>query len=205
MYNQMITLNYQALRGATQIAPLGDENAVRRIGSPGTIADAVALDEKIAQANAVAAAFIQKLEAIRDGDVLDVAPDELREENFAIKKEAVAVIEKRIEIRKQLQAEFADYKAARKQELVAAQDAALPHVEALVPFPSSGGIEKRDSLVSGAVSREFAAYVWEPLTLFRHTDARDLALAKRALGLALLDVSGIAGAIALPPTVTLPV
>ncbi len=205
MYNQMITLNYQALRGATQIAPLGDENAVRRIGSPGTIADAVALDEKIAQANAVAAAFIQKLEAIRDGDVLDVAPDELREENFAIKKEAVAVIEKRIEIRKQLQAEFADYKAARKAELVAAQNAAVPHVEALIPYPSPAGEARRDALVAGAVTKEFAAYAWEPANLFRHTDEKDLALARRALGLALLDAAGLAGAVALPAQVTLPV
>lgn len=205
MYNQMITLNYQALRGATQIAPLGDENAVRRIGSPGTIADAVALDEKIAQANAVAAAFIQKLEAIRDGDVLDVAPDELREENFAIKKEAVAVIEKRIEIRKQLQAEFADYKAARKAELVAAQNAAVPHVEALIPYPSPAGEARRDALVAGAVTKEFAAYQWEPANLFRHHDERDLTLAKRGLGIALLDAAGLSGAVALPAQVVLPV
>jgi len=205
MYQQMVSLSYPALRGAVIITPLGNERDVQRIGTAATVTDAVALDERISQANAAATAFIQKLEQVRDGYVLDVNPAELTRENLAIKREAVAVIEKKIEIRKQLQAEFADYKAARKQELVAAQDAALPHVEALVPFPSSGGIEKRDSLVSGAVSREFAAYVWEPLTLFRHTDARDLALAKRALGLALLDVSGIAGAIALPPTVTLPV
>ena len=205
-YMQMVSINYQALRGAAhQITLLGSEPDVRRIGSPGTIADAVAIDERISQANAVATAFIQKLEAIRDGDLLDFAPDELRAANLAIKREAVAVIEKRIEIRKQLQAEFADYKKLRKQELVAAQAAKMPLAAALVEFPSPGGIEKRDELVSGAVRREYAAYIWEPVNLFRHTDARDLALAKRALGLALLDAAGVSGCVSLPATVVLPV
>ena len=205
MYQQLVTIKYQALRGAAQITPIGNENDVQRIGTAATVTDAVALDERITKANAVAAAFIQKLEAIRDGVVLDVAPDELRAENLAIKREAVGLIEKRIEIHKQLQTEFADYKAQRKAELVAAQAAAVPHVTALIPYPSLGGEERRDALVAGAVTKEFAAYTWEPATLFRNQDAHDLALARHALGIALLDAAGLAGAVALPTTVTLPV
>ena len=64
----MISLNYPALRGAGQITPLGNERDVQRIGTAATVTDASALDERITKANAVAAAFIQKLEAIRDGD-----------------------------------------------------------------------------------------------------------------------------------------
>ena len=204
-YLQLVTIHYPALRSAAQIAPLGNEPDVRRIGTPATIADAVALDEKIAQANAVAAMFIQKLEGVRDGNHLDVAPDELAATNLEIKREAVAVIEMRTEIRKRLQAEFATYREARKTELVAAQNAAVPHVEALVPFPSMGGMERRETLVAGAVTKEYAAYSWEPANLCRHTDEKDLALAKRALGLALLDAAGLAGAVQLPSQVTLPV
>ena len=134
-YQQMVSLSYPALRGAAQIQALGNERDVQRIGTPATIADAVAIDERIAQANAIAAAFIQKLEAILAGDRLDVAPDELRAENIAIKREAIAVIEMRIEIRKKLQAEFADYKAQRKAELIAAQAARnVDSVPALPPM-----------------------------------------------------------------------
>jgi len=204
-YQQMVTINYQALRSATQITPLGNEPDIQRIGSADTVRDANASDDRTEQANAVAAAFIQKLEQVRDGDRLDVAPDELRTANLAIKRENVAVIEKKIEIRKRLQGEFATYQAARKAELVAAQNAAVPHVEALVPFPSMGGMERRETLVAGAVTKEYAAYIWEPANLFRHTDEKDLALAKRALGLALLDAAGLAGAVQLPSQVTLPV
>ena len=203
-YMQMVSLSASMLRSPGPITPLGNECDIGKIGTPATIADAEKNAERIRQANAKAAAFIQKLEAIRDGDVLDVAPDELRAENLAIKLEAAGAIEQRIAVRERLQAEFADYKAQRKAELVAAQNDALPHVEALVPFPTMFGREKRDSLVSGAVTKEFAAYQWAPSNLFRHTDARDLALAKRALGIALLDAAGLAGSVVLPPQVVLP-
>ena len=204
-YQQMVSLSYPALRGAAQIQALGNERDVQRIGTPATIADAVAIDERIAQANAIAAAFIQKLEAILAGDRLDVAPDELRAENIAIKREAIAVIEMRIEIRKKLQAEFADYKAQRKAELIAAQAAAVPHVEALIPYPTLGGEERRDSLLAGAVTKEFSAFQWAPINLFRHSDERDLTMAKRGLGIALLDAAGLAGAVTMPTQVVLPV
>ena len=101
MYQQMVSLSYPALRGAVIITPLGNERDVQRIGTAATVTDAVALDERISQANAAATAFIQKLEQVRDGYVLDVNPAELTRENLAIKREAVAVIEKKIEIRKQ--------------------------------------------------------------------------------------------------------
>ena len=204
-YQQLVSINYQALRGAAQIMPLGNENDVQRIGLAATVADASALDERITQANAVVAAFCQKLEAVQAGNVLDVNPAELTRENLAIKREAVAVIEQRIEIRNRLQVEFGSYKALRKAELIDAQAAAVPHVTALVPYPSPGGEARRDALVAGAVTKEFAAYQWAPSNLFRHTDERDLALAKRALGIALLDAAGLAGAVALPATVALPV